>query len=100
MLAQERITGLPMIEFARGSLPFDDVEVLAEMVGVAARAILLATDVLDHASMKSPAGGEPLPDFGMATQTLKARRPRTKDVAGCALSWAIQIVVCARERTG
>lgn len=42
MFAEEWITRLAMIELARRSVPLDDVEVLAEMVGMAARAVFPA----------------------------------------------------------
>lgn len=93
VLADEWITGLPMIEFAGRGIPFDDVEVLAKVVGVAACAVFLAVGVLDHASVEPSASRQPLPDFRVATEALEARRAGSENVARSALRWPIQVVV-------
>jgi hypothetical protein len=95
VLAGEWITRLAVIEFARCSVPLDDVEVLAEMVGMAARAVFPAVGLLDDVSMKPPASGQPLPNLGMTAQALEAWRPGPKNVAGCALGWTTQAIMRA-----
>jgi hypothetical protein len=95
VLAGEWITRLAVIEFARCSVPLDDVEVLAEMVGVAARAVFPTVYVLHYTRVESFAGSQPLTDLRMTTETLEARRPGPKNVAGCALGWTTQAIMRA-----
>lgn len=51
--AQQRVPGLAMVEFVLGRIPFDDLEVLAIMLRMAARAIQIALARADHAPVEA-----------------------------------------------
>ena len=85
MLASQRVASLPMIELASRRLPFDDVEIFAVMLGVAARAVLPAIRVLHHPCVKAAAGLNPLPDLSVATEASQARRSSSESVTRGAL---------------
>lgn len=85
MFPHQRVPGLAMIEFAGRGLPLDDVEILAVVLGVTARAILAAAGVLDHLRVEAPFFRDPPANLHMATEAPKPRSARAKDVTGAAL---------------
>ena len=89
-----------MIEFARRRLPFDDIEVFAKVLGMAARAVLATAGILHHARVIAPLFGDALANLAVAAETPKSWRAGPEDVARAALSGTAQIGMRVRKRPG
>lgn len=100
VLAHQRIAGLAMIELALRRVPFDDVEVLAVMLGVAAGAVFVKLRVLYHPRVISAAFGNTGANLYVTTQAAEARRAGAEYVANAAFGWTTQLCMSVRERAG
>jgi hypothetical protein len=99
MLSNQRITGLPMIEFRGRRFPLDDVEVNAVVLGVAPRTVFNGSGTFDHRRVIPVSRREALPDLLVAAQTLQAGRSGTENMARAAVGRPAQVIVRLRERT-
>ena len=100
MLADQRISGLAMIELASRRFPFDDIEVFAKVLGMAARAVLAPARILHYARVIAPFVGNPLANLAVAAEAPKSRRAGPEDVACAALGGTAQIGMRVRKRPG
>lgn len=98
VLAEQRVSGLCVIERLLRRLPRDERELPAIMLGMAARTILRRRLFIYHCGVKPARLGETRGDFLMAIETLQCATLGAELVAIRALRGAIQILVCARKR--
>lgn len=97
VLSVEQVTGLAVVEFIRSGVPFDDVEILTIVFGVALDALGRRRPgshyppVIAGPRLHAPA------DLSVAVETLKARCAESDRVARSALGGTVQLVVGFRE---
>ena len=100
VLARERVTGLPVIEFVVGRFPFDDVELGPQVFRVAASAILVPGKALHHSGVEPLLVCQPLSDLRMAPGAPEFSGAQSEAVAGDALRSAFQTRVRLRQGAG
>ena len=88
MLALQVVAGLTVVETGRRRRPFDDFEIFAVVLGVAARALLAGVGFEVVGGMQAAPGAYTGGDLGMAFQALQRAR-RTQSVASRAISCAV-----------
>lgn len=71
VLAQQRIAGLSVVEFLLGGIPLEDAEILAIVLGVAARAVCIAFAAVDHLPVHPFMRFHQFVNFAVAVETLQ-----------------------------
>ena len=98
VLANQRVTGLPMIEIVVRRFPFDDVELGAQMFGVAADAILIARGTLHDSGVETLFVCQSLSDLPVAAGAPELSCAQTEAVTGGAFGAALQAGMRLRKK--
>ena len=97
--AQQRVAGQAMVEFVLGRLPFDDSEVLAVMLSMAASAIHIALARADRAPVVALMRADQRANLIVTIQTSEFGRAGAEDMTTGALQWTIQRLVSLGQWT-
>ena len=85
VLTQQRIAGLVMVEFLFGGIPLEDAEILAIVLGVAARAVCVAFAPVDHAPVHTFMRFYQLVNLAVTVEALQFGFAGAKAMTACAL---------------
>jgi len=94
------VSCLAVVKLIFGSVPLEDAEVLAVVLGMASRAIVVAFGTVNHASMHAFVRSHQRQNLAVAIHALELFPPRAERMTAGALERSIQRVMGSRERAG